>query len=299
MRSSSRRTLRHCPGRRGPRYPRVEAGPGLPARRGLWPARLRRGGLAGPAAALSRVEGPAWAAALAKGASAAQGVVWWYDGHRLPALTGADLKSQRGQAQRSAAAVPPWRSWPHGSRQARASMRSRSRPSRCRRPWGHEPEGSRCRTRWVEPSVIQRRKEPRWWIGLAFEPLSASTEASHDQQTHGAVAWVARALHRLIGARSNARTTPESTPSTGIAQADRRRRQAGGGAGQGHRGGAEGRSLGRGDCEGRGTARLADAGPGAEALRDGERGVASQDVAPGGPDAEGGSSRLPIGRDHE
>ena len=61
----------------------------------------------------------------------------------------------------------------------------------------------------------------------------------------------------------------------------------------------EGRSLGRGDCEGRGTARLADAGPGAEALRDGERGVASQDVAPGGPDAEGGSSRLPIGRDHE
>ena len=35
----------------------------------------------------------------------------------------------------------------------------------------------------------------------------------------------------------------------------------------------------------RGTARVADAGPGAEALRDGERGMASQDVAPGGPDA--------------
>ncbi len=51
-------------------------------------------------------------------------------------------------------------------------------------------------------------------------------------------------------------------------------------------------------AQGRGTARLADAGPGAEALRDGERGVASQDVAPGGPDAEGGSSRLPIGQDH-
>ena len=47
---------------------------------------------------------------------------------------------------------------------------------------------------------------------------------------------------------------------------------------------------------GRRTARLADARPGAEALRDGERGVAAQDVAPGGPDAARGPRRLPIGR---
>ena len=47
------------------------------------------------------------------------------------------------------------------------------------------------------------------------------------------------------------------------------------------------------------TARLADAGPGAQALRDGERGMASQDIAPGGPDAARGSSRLPIGQYHE
>ena len=32
-----------------------------------------------------------------KGLSAAPGVVWWYDGRRLSALTGADLKGQRGQ----------------------------------------------------------------------------------------------------------------------------------------------------------------------------------------------------------
>ena len=32
-----------------------------------------------------------------KGLSAAPGVVWWYDGRRLSSLTGADLKSQRGQ----------------------------------------------------------------------------------------------------------------------------------------------------------------------------------------------------------
>ena len=32
-----------------------------------------------------------------KGLSAAPGVVWWYDGRRLSAMTGVDPKSQRGQ----------------------------------------------------------------------------------------------------------------------------------------------------------------------------------------------------------
>src|SRR5208337_2784038 len=88
---------------------------------------------------------------------------------------------------------------------------------------------------------------------------------------------------------------PSAAPSTRIAEADRRRRQAGGGTGQGRRGGTEDRSLERGDCAGRGAARLAGKGPGAEALRDGERGVASQGVAPGSPDAARGPRRLPIG----
>ncbi len=49
----------------------------------------------------------------------------------------------------------------------------------------------------------------------------------------------------------------------------------------------------------RGTARLADADPGAEALRDRERRVAPQDIAPRGPDAARGSSRLPVGQYRE
>ena len=152
------------------------------------------------------------------------------------------------------------------------------------------------------------------WPAIRIDRLRA--EPSHGRMSVSHVKALPHRVRRsclLIGVRGSrsVRASAHDAPSTDrsrrtaqppaprIAQADRRRRQAGGGAGQGHRGGAEGRSLGRGDREGRGTARLADAGPGAEALRDGERGVASQDVAPGGPDAARGSSRLPIGQYHE
>ena len=79
-------------------------------------------------------------------------------------------------------------------------------------------------------------------------------------------------------------------PSTGISKADRRRRETSQATGRADRQRHERRSLGRGDREGGGTARPAHAGPGAEALRDCERGVASQDIAPVGPDAGEGSS---------
>ena len=149
---------------------------------------------------------------------------------------------------------------------------------------------SRRSGRWPSPSSPSRSRRNR---KAPIDP-----EASHETGQTTRAGDPADPDFLCRGSRPD-RTTGRPADRSGIAQADRRRRQAGGGAGQGHRGGAEGRSLGRGDREGRGTARLADAGPGAEALRDGGRGVASQDVAPGGPDAARGSSRLPIGRDHE
>ena len=85
---------------------------------------------------------------------------------------------------------------------------------------------------------------------------------------------------------------PAAAP--GGAQADRSRRETGQASRRANRKGHKGRSLGRGNCAGRGIARLAEPGPGPEAFRDRDHGLASSDIAPGGPDGEGGSSRVPI-----